>query len=311
MSKLNTIEKCLNPSDNQSKGDKGERDLETYLNQTFPLCRIEDTHRNTSCGDLHFHYMSLRILFESKNKIELKKKDDIEKFYYDIDEQVAKRTINAAILVSHKDTVLVEGRRHFHFEIYRGIPVIFIGNVASNENLIMNSVLMMEYLVTNGITNSIENDDEKLKDVVEAMYSSLTTLEKQKEENEKQKKLLDQLMVLNQQQLLGLKDIHAVFDSVFQKYPEFCRQVDEVVDAEFLKIVDVLVRHKKTKPSFKITMDGILAMEEMKVLGVNLYKLKKFTLKRIKDAVDVTIEGTVDTCTVLTAGSGGGEMAGL
>jgi hypothetical protein len=270
MSKLNTIEQCLNPSDNQSKGDKGERDLEMYLTHYFPGCQIIDTHRNTSCGDLHFHYMSLRILFESKNKIELKKKDDIDKFYFDIDAQVAKGTINAAILVSHKETSLVDGHRQFYFEIYRGIPVIFIAGAASNENLIRNSVLMMLYLIKNGITNKIENDDEKLKFVVEALHSSHDTLEGQMEDNVKQKKLLDQLVVLNQQQLQGLKDIYAVLDSVFQRFPEFCREVEEVVDAEFMKIVDVLVRHKKAKPSFKISMDGILAMEEMKDVGINL-----------------------------------------
>jgi hypothetical protein len=148
---------------NTEKGNFGEDYIETYLVDKFSNSHIIDTHKETAKGDFLFSFDKCKMLIESKN-VQILKKDDIDKFYRDIDLRISKNEINSALLISLNDTNLIHGKRHFYFEIRNNIPIIMISNVFQNNEFIRFSIILLNYLLKNGfgIKNETETNDEKI-----------------------------------------------------------------------------------------------------------------------------------------------------
>jgi hypothetical protein len=294
VSKLDEIKNDFNKffKDNSTKGIFGENKIEYYLSNNFLGCQIEDTSGMTASGDFLFIFQSLKLLVESKN-VQYLKNSEIEKFYRDIDVQVSKGTINSALFISFHDTNLPKGYRNFYFEIRSGIPIVFVSNALASDFFIKSSILMLLYLINNGIISRIESDDDKLQYVINALYRANDFLVKEFASIDKERKLLEQLTAANNERRTLLTGVHEVLDSVFRKYPELDTShvsIDTSVDSRFDLLVDIICKKMKEQPGLVLKLETIQKMEGVKENNFTNYSLKTYTIKKIKEAVELKLK---------------------
>tara|TARA_Y100000816_G_scaffold287402_1_gene270065 strand:+ start:276 stop:1124 length:849 start_codon:yes stop_codon:yes gene_type:complete len=110
------------------KGQDGEESIETYLMSNMEDIEILNTAKKTAAGDMNIVIDDIKILIESKNKYKITK-EDVEKFKRD----TINMGSNIGIFVSIKD-INIPYRGNLGFEIYEGIPLLYISNFENEPN---------------------------------------------------------------------------------------------------------------------------------------------------------------------------------
>ena len=203
---------------NTEKGILGEQFIESYLSDVFTNCKIIDTSSETAKGDMLFMFDKVKALVESKN-VQTLKKEDIQKFYRDIEIGVSKNEINSAILISLNDTNLINGKRLFHFEIKYNIPIIMISNVFKNTEFIRFSILIFNYLIKNGFANT-ESDEDKLSFVINSINEIYSYFNFQMTYLNNDKQMIMKLEESFIKRENNLFNIDKMFKTMFSKFPE-------------------------------------------------------------------------------------------
>lgn len=203
---------------NNEKGDYGELFIEKFLSDVFTNCKIIDTSNETAKGDLFFMFDKVKTLIESKN-VQILKKEDIQKFYRDVEFRVAKNEINSAILISLNDTNLINGKRLFHFEIKYNIPIIMISNVFKNIEHIRFSILIFNYLIKNGFVNN-ETDEEKFTFVINSINEIYSYFKLQITHLDNDKQLIIKLEDSFKKRENDIYNIDKLFKNIFSKFPD-------------------------------------------------------------------------------------------
>jgi len=276
--------------DNAKKGTFGEFKIEYYLSSHFPDCKLQNTSFQSASGDFYMEYRALKLLIESKN-VQVLKKEEIDKFYRDLECQAGKGTINSALCISLHNTNLPNGYRNFCFEIRAGIPVIFISDIFHHEDSIRNAILTLSYLIQHNITNKIESDDVKIEQLVNGLQRSFDFMVKQKLILEKEKKSLESLLQMNYERKQQLYDVHELLDSILKKYPDIdlCSHPSSggmKQDNRFELLTDLCVQHIQENPQFVVKLETVANVESVKQNQFSMSALKIFTIKKIKDRIE-------------------------
>jgi hypothetical protein len=242
---------------NTEKGNYGEDFIENYLIDKFTNSKIIDTHKECAKGDIFFVFDKIKLLIESKN-VQVLKKDDIDKFYRDIELQTSKNNINCALLISLNDTNLVNGKRHFHFEFKNNIPVIMISNIFNNTEFIRFAILTLNYLVKNGYATK-DTDDEKIYIIILALNEIFDIIKMQMNYLQNDKHLIIKLEESFKKRESDLFNINKLFKNIFLKYPEISINSKEtiLVEDSFNDII-LKIKHKIEKtPNFIINLKNL------------------------------------------------------
>lgn len=298
-SKLEKIDSTINQTftkyfrDNTSKGIFGENFIESYLSQNFKFCELIDTSKLTASGDFLFKYNNLKLLVESKN-VQIVKKEEIDKFYRDIDEQTKNGNINSAIFISMHDTNIgYDGSsRNFVFEVRNNIPIIFISNVLNNHDHIGMSIMMLDYVISQGFLNGDDEDEESTSFIIQSLYKINTFIQTELKNIEKEKKCIDQLLSIHNEKKINITEIFNVLDNVFKKYPSIQQKESsnsEQDESRFNLLIELLIKHKNTFPHFKLSADSIFSVKAVRENNYTQFMIKQFKMKTIKEAFDKAI----------------------
>ena len=278
--------------DNSSKCNFSENKLEHILSYQFPDGKLFDTSNQPQSGDIHFHYRSCKMMIECKFVQHLRK-EDIDKFYRDIDLLTQQCLINCALLVSFHNTNLPHGNRHFWLEFKHHIPVVFISNVLANEGLLRNTILMINNLVQNNITQRLEDDDdEKLQYIGTCILKLNQIINKQLSSLDKERKMIDMMVSSHQQKRSDMTELYNIIDSMFRKFPELSMEQPlytsscTIVDQKFDQFIQGIKKIKEENTNFIIKADTILQLDIAKSLNITPYNIKKWTIVKIKEAVE-------------------------
>lgn len=178
-------------SNNSAKlGELGESFIEDYFNHNLSSfnTKLMIKNKQKDQGDLRYHSGDLRLLVESKN-VEFMTKADITKFIDNI--QTCKEEINAALLISLRDTYLIEGQKGFVFDYYQNVPIIYLGDVLNNPDLIKTAVMVLGYLVAHGFTrkpsteDSEDNEKDYLQEIIQRIYAQFQLCRNMQDKNRK------------------------------------------------------------------------------------------------------------------------------
>lgn len=153
MGKFNDFTNIYTGGTSQQKGDLGENIVYNYLikNDKYKEGTIRDTSKEGSNGDLRLEYNNIKCLIEIKNKQRIDK-SDIDKFHNDIEKQ--SRNINCALFVSLLTSDIMESvHTEFNYSKVRDIPVIYIGGVLRNINMIGMALQYLERLPNAEVDN--------------------------------------------------------------------------------------------------------------------------------------------------------------
>jgi hypothetical protein len=206
---------------NASKGEVGENITEQYITQHFSTFSLIDTSKSSAKGDFLLHNHTFKLLIENKN-VQHIKSCDIDKFYRDVSVNAGNGSINAALFISLQDTFLTQGKKNFLFELKHGVPIIFIGNVLNNIDLIKFSINILLYLVENGITKHTDDPHNDLSiDLTSLINSLLSHYDKNLKLIANNKKLIESLLDNIKAQSLSLDDLYTHFHPFVSKYPQF------------------------------------------------------------------------------------------
>ena len=242
---------------NTEKGNYGEDFIENYLIDKFTNSKIIDTHKESAKGDIFFVFDKIKLLIESKN-VQVLKKDDIDKFYRDIELQTSKNNINCALLISLNDTNLVNGKRHFHFEFKNNIPVIMISNIFNNTEFIRFAILTLNYLVKNGYATK-DTDDEKIYIIILALNEIFDIIKMQMNYLQNDKHLIIKLEESFKKRESDLFNINKLFKNIFLKYPEISINSKEtIVEEDSFNDIILKIKHKiEETPNFIINLKNL------------------------------------------------------
>jgi hypothetical protein len=242
---------------NTEKGNYGEDFIENYLIDKFTNSKIIDTHKESAKGDIFFVFDKIKLLIESKN-VQVLKKDDIDKFYRDIELQTSKNNINCALLISLNDTNLVNGKRHFHFEFKNNIPVIMISNIFNNTEFIRFAILTLNYLVKNGYATK-DTDDEKIYIIILALNEIFDIIKVQMNYLQNDKHLIIKLEESFKKRESDLFNINKLFKNIFLKYPEISINSKEtIVEEDSFNDIILKIKHKiEETPNFIINLKNL------------------------------------------------------
>ena len=242
---------------NTEKGNYGEDFIENYLIDKFTNSKIIDTHKESAKGDIFFVFDKIKLLIESKN-VQVLKKDDIDKFYRDIELQTSKNNINCALLISLNDTNLVNGKRHFHFEFKNNIPVIMISNIFNNTEFIRFAILTLNYLVKNGYATK-DTDDEKIYIIILALNEIFDIIKMQMNYLQNDKHLIIKLEESFKKRESDLFNINKLFKNIFLKYPEISINTKEtIVEEDSFNDIILKIKHKiEETPNFIINLKNL------------------------------------------------------
>jgi len=167
--------KCLvdKLSGSSDKGLIGETIIESYIQDKFSTAKLLNTSKETAQGDMRFELGNLRTMIESKN-VQILEKREIDKFWRDIENLKKKNEINSALLISGRDTNLIEGQKGFYFHYKYDIPIIYISNVYNNIDMIKMSILMLNYLVEHNDIQKLKtcNNDDKTSALISCIHKA-------------------------------------------------------------------------------------------------------------------------------------------
>ena len=283
LSKINDIghnfSKFFNKFDsgNVEKGNFGEKFIYSYIIDKFSNCTITDTHKNTSFGDMLFKYDKLNTMIESKNVNSLKK-DDINKFYKDINIRTENNEINSALFVSLNECSISESCRYFSFEIKNKIPIIFISNTFKNPELIRISIIILNYM-TKFITNF--NNNLCIHNIVNELENSIHLINKQFEYIDTDKKLITKF----QQNLTAKEnDLDKLLDTILSTIHNNKLETSDNIDYSLESLVQLLKIKKNKDPNFKLTLNN------MNSFNISKYIVKKYGgIKKLNKIIDSEI----------------------
>ena len=121
-----------------SKGQFGEKYMQSFLQKQFPAAEIKDTTHIPHSGDCLLTMNGVTIMIEMKNKNTITR-DDIKKFEYDID--LHKNECQGAIFLS--TTQGIPNKGEFLFELYGTVPVMYISQFMDSPVLLNSSVRIL------------------------------------------------------------------------------------------------------------------------------------------------------------------------
>jgi hypothetical protein len=266
--------------DNTSKGIIGEDFIETFLSESFSNCKIFNFTKEFGKGDFLFVLNESKILIEAKN-VQTLKKEDIDKFYRDIDIQHTKGTINAGLLISLNDTNLINGKRLFHIEIKNSIPIIMISNAFKMTEYIRFSILIINYLIKIGICNNNESDDEKLSFIINSINEIYCFFKIQINYLNNDKQMLLKIEQSYNKREVDLFNIDKLMKNIFAKYPEmYIKDTVSNNNDNIESIINKIDEHIKTlehNTEFKITIKNLEEIGIPKNIIRNIGGLKNIT----------------------------------
>lgn len=266
---------------NTEKGNFGEKFITNFLIDKFSNSKIIDTHKETSKGDIHFFFDKLKTLIESKN-VQILKKEDIDKFYKDIEIGVSKNEINSALLISLNDTNLINGKRHFFFEIKYNIPIIMISNSFDNVEFIRFSIIILNYLIKNGFTNN-ESDDDKLFFIINSLNELFNYFKIQLSYLNSDKQFIYKLEESFLKREKDLYNIEKLFKNILSKYPDITNIQSsnyEDNDNNFNHIINKIKDKINKEPNFIINIKNLQNLD----IPINIIK-KNGGIKKLIDII--------------------------
>lgn len=259
--------------DNHQKMILGEFIIEKFLATHFAGHTLENVGNQTATGDFLFGFDAVRMLIEVKNKDRLKPVEDCEKFYRDIDVQVAKGAINCALFVSLHDCSFIGGKRDFYFELRDGVPTIWLGDVLNNQMTIRFAVMTLDYLLKHGIMAKIENEGDKITHLMAAIHGVYTAWNNVRQSTIKMGKSIQDALGENNKNLKELDNIYEHLNGVFMRYPEFGNASmviatpigggDTRDKKKYDDLIHLIAEHKRENPDFPLEAKRILAIEEV------------------------------------------------
>lgn len=276
-------------SDNTGRGEFAENFIESFLSENFSAASIINTSQLTSFGDIYYERDGLKLLIESKN-VKTLKKEDFNKFLYDVDYRSNKQEINAGLFICLLDNSLVNSVKKFYFEMHNGVPCIYIGDVSRNPYSIKFAIDTLTYLVKNGFTK-FDNEDERISFLCESLNKIHNNFIKESDYLEKDKKHIESLLQNINNRRNNLIEISNVFDELIRRYPEMSssKKLEDKKQSEedkFNKFIELIVEYKQQIPSFIIKMDTILTIPKISDAGYTITYVKNVSLKKIKDEVE-------------------------
>jgi hypothetical protein len=258
--------------ENTSKGAFGENFIINYLSDKFSNSQIINTSKDTASGDITFIFDNLNLLIESKN-VQTLKKDDIDKFYRDIEVRSSKNNINSALLISLHDTNLINGHRIFHFEIKNNIPIIMISNVFNNNEFIRMAIIILNNLIKKKIIhNNIDNDEEKINILIKTINQLFDNIKQQISFLENDKNLINKLQDSYNKRETEIFNTNKIFTELFTKIPNIWKSNDnkEKDNEKILKdIIDKINLKYQEDPNF------VLSIKNIESLGFSNNIIKK------------------------------------
>lgn len=261
--------------DNTAKGIFGEDFIQNYLADKFSNSQIINCTKETASGDILFIYDELKLLIESKN-VQTLKKEDIDKFYRDIEVRSAKNDINSALLVSLHDTNLINGHRIFHFEIKNNIPIIMISNVFNNNEYIKMAIILINNLIKKNIikNDNYENDEEKNNVIINTINTLFENTKKQINLLENDKILISKLQESYNKREAEILNTNKIFSELFNKIPNIWKINDNKdKEKEYEKMLDDIIY--KINNKYKEDPDFIISVKNIESLGVSNNNIKK------------------------------------
>ena len=145
-------------------GQDGEDFTLQKLNLLFPSSEIEDCHNESGRGDFILHKGDFHMMIETKNYTKNVLKNEVTKFYRDVD---TNEDIQCAILVSLKSGICA--KPDFHFEVRNKKPVLFLHNITDNVDNIKIAVQFFQLILENNIDINNKEILEKIKNIVPAV----------------------------------------------------------------------------------------------------------------------------------------------
>jgi hypothetical protein len=265
---------------NTEKGNFGEDFIESYLTDKFTNSKIIDTHKESAKGDFLFIFDKLKTLIESKN-VQILKKDDLDKFYRDIELRVSKNEINSALLISLNDTNLINGKRHFYFEIKFNIPIIMISNTFNNFEFIRFSILILNYLIKNGFANN-ETSEEKFIFIINCINEIYIYFKSQINYLNNDKQLILKLEESFRKRESDLFNIDKLFKNIFSKFPEINIQYNKSKN----DYDDILNKIKNHISSINNPSDFKINLKNLESIGIYKNDVRNIGgIKVITDAI--------------------------
>ena len=145
-------------------GQDGEDFTLQKLTLLFPSSEIEDCHNESGMGDFILHNGDFHMMIETKNYTKNVLKNEVTKFYRDVD---TNEDIQCAILVSLKSGICA--KNDFHFEVRNNKPVLFLHNVIDNIDNIKIAVQFFQLILENNIDINNKEILEKIKNLIPAV----------------------------------------------------------------------------------------------------------------------------------------------
>ena len=198
-----------------------------------------------------FMFDRVKTLIESKN-VQTLKKEDIDKFYRDVELRSSKNEINSAILISLNDTNLVNGKRLFHFEIKYNIPIIMISDVFKNQEYIRFSISVFNYLIKNGYADN-ESDEDKMTFLINCINELNLFFKFQNTFLNYDKQMIIKLEQSFKKRESDLFNVDKIFENMFTKFPELNTQnniKDNVKDNDIDEQLTYIINKIKTHPDY-------------------------------------------------------------
>ena len=279
---INTLNGKLNDNfdkfykGNTEKGDFGEKFIESFLSTYFTNCKIIDTHKETAKGDMLFMFDRVKTLIESKN-VQTLKKEDIDKFYRDVELRSSKNEINSAILISLNDTNLVNGKRLFHFEIKYNIPIIMISDVFKNQEYIRFSISVFNYLIKNGYADN-ESDEDKMTFLINCINELNLFFKFQNTFLNYDKQMIIKLEQSFKKRESDLFNVDKIFKNMFTKFPELNTQnniKDNVKDNDIDEQLTYIINKIKTHPDYLNSDNNFkINIKNLETIGISRNDIK-------------------------------------
>lgn len=162
--------------DNASKGDFGENVVANVIQKNYPASELIDKSAETAKGDLlwNLNKIGFNCLVEVKN-VQYVRTSEISKFERDLLLNSENGECNCGLFVSLK-TEYIQNKGNLCFEIYNGVPVIYVSNIMNNMDamkIACDLLVSVQPLLKKDISTIQDNQYDIIKEFVNTVSSEL------------------------------------------------------------------------------------------------------------------------------------------
>ncbi len=211
---------------------------------------------------------------------------ELDNFYSFIDINKEKMDIYGALIFCSDFFSIGNKGIIFDIEYKNNIPIMLVNEINQGCAIIQYCIMFMWSLID--LKQQKTDKNEELDKVLEKMLEILNELKMQSSNNEKEKNIIENLLISYNEKNNNLKNQIELIKKTLSSQPNFLidkKDSVQEINEGFNKLINIIYEEISNNPNFVISLNSISELQKFKDNNFSYNQLKNWGIKNIKNEI--------------------------